>query len=109
MKVFERARYLTDPDGIRDCVVETHEGMAHFAGTGPEGKLCAHCLHWRNGQERQLPTAVTPPRPAQAMCSVFFRMTRIKSKPVPFDALACRHFEAHPDMINRKLQTYNFE
>ena len=106
---FQRFAHMTDPGGIRDQVVNTHEGMAHFAGTGPSGKVCAHCRHWRFGQERTFPTVISAARPKQAPCAEFARATRVRSKPVPFDALACKRFEPHPDVINQRLHTLNPE
>lgn len=106
---FERFANMTDPGGIKERLVATHEGMAHFAGTGPEAKVCAHCLHWRFGQERTFPTVISAARPKQAPCAVFVRATGVKSKAVPFDARACKRFEPHPDMINHKLWHSNPE
>jgi hypothetical protein len=40
--------YLTDADNpeLAARVRATVPGMAHFAGTGPEGKTCRECIEW---------------------------------------------------------------
>ncbi|MCK1671064.1 hypothetical protein [Bradyrhizobium sp. 150] len=69
----------------------SHKGMAHFAGTGPNGRTCRECIHWDhfNGSYRK-----TDGRISKAPCKMFTELTRgTKGMPVPDDAMACRYFE----------------
>jgi hypothetical protein len=68
--------HLTIPNPSLDAHIRaTYCGMAHWAGTGPQGETCRTCAHWTgcgkaDGQNGAIGAAV------------------------PHDALACRHFVA---------------
>jgi hypothetical protein len=92
---------LTQPDPTTTRMARaTFTGMAHFAGTGPEGMSCRQCLHWdhreydyhsKNGKYHGLIKA--------ASCKKFKAMTNKQGDPVPDNADACKYFEwnaVHP-------------
>jgi len=65
----------------------SYPGMAHFAGTGPDGKYCRDCIHWdRRPDDR---TIVAKPAP----CKKYSKMMRGIGKNVPGSAFACKYFE----------------
>jgi hypothetical protein len=80
-----------------DQIAATHLGMAHFAGTGPEGMQCVHCLHWNWGMKRSIGDSFSRHSPREAPCSKYYRLTPKNKLPkqqpfVPGSAAACRHF-----------------
>ena len=75
---------LTKPhgEGATEKHFKTYKGMAHFAGTGPEGKQCKECRHF-------LKKAPHKPSP----CSEYKRLTTDKvARNVPTTADACKYF-----------------
>jgi hypothetical protein len=66
--------------------------MAHFAGTGPAGKLCLHCRHWNRGDLltiRRNPLGEVRPAP----CGKYEKLTELTGFDVPATQRSCRHFE----------------
>jgi hypothetical protein len=72
----------------------SHPGMAHFAGTGPQGKTCRECVFWahgphdyraKNGKYRGL---IEP-----AKCNKYQQITTQAGAKVPDEAMSCRYFE----------------
>ena len=55
---FPKARGSLVHDPAHDAVEQTHPGMAHLAGTGPEGALCCQCRKWGVIEKRR----VVPPQ-----------------------------------------------
>lgn len=96
-KAFAHIRNLTDPTGIADKVAMTHEGMAHFAGTGPAGATCRHCQHWNDGKNRSLKSgAAGIALSGSAPCRKFHELVPGKRRPpVPGHAVACKWFVAY--------------
>lgn len=55
-------------------------GMAHFAGTGPDGATCGGCSHWH-----------PIPRANKQHCRKYVQLTGdSKGKPIPSSTWACR-------------------
>jgi hypothetical protein len=54
---------------------DSYNGQAHFARTGPEGKLCRECDHLFSGR-----------------CRVFAKLQGSWGPVLPSDAQACRYF-----------------
>ena len=74
---------MTDASSVsRASLVKTVVGMAHFAGSGPEGRRCLECIHWTIFGRRKTPG-----------CQKYWRMTGDAGKAVPGSTPACRHFE----------------
>lgn len=57
-------------------------GMAHFAGTGPDGLTCRQCANW---------DCKSPDEP-KAACKKYKRMTNRPGNQVPREASACKYF-----------------
>jgi hypothetical protein len=72
----------------------THEGMAHFAGTGPEDRTCRECEHWMSrgkwSREGDLGMGGEPLDSPCAKARQFMMKRRTAS--VPHDACACKWF-----------------
>lgn len=73
---------------------KTFPGMAHFAGTGPDGKCCKDCLHWytlSRGGNKIHDTRTDRP------CWKYKRMTddKVDRRIMP-GASACKYFEPWP-------------
>lgn len=88
---------LTKPDvALHYKQMETIRGMAHWAGSGPEGKVCGVCKKWitvdmvseqnRAGNDQLI---------GQMNKCLKFRELTGKFGPVqiPINTKACRHFE----------------
>lgn len=69
---------------------KTHAGMMHWAGTGPKGKTCRECRHWKgeNG-ERYSGSGELKPAP----CRLYAARMIGKPPKVPHSAAACKYFE----------------
>jgi hypothetical protein len=70
---------------------QSYPGMAHFAGTGPQGKTCGSCKYF-------CAAAISKGRaPDQDYCDKYTVLTHGKvGKRIPKEAEACRHFEERP-------------
>lgn len=75
---------LTDASSVaRRNLARTVPGMAHFAGTGPRGTICAHCPHW------QLPSTSS----RKHICRKYQElMPKGPAKQVPGSTPSCRYF-----------------
>lgn len=67
-------------------VGNTHEGMAHFSGTGPPGEECWHCEHW-NGRRRTNAAMIR-----NGSCTKFQAMTGKKGATFIGTSKACKYF-----------------
>lgn len=71
----------------------TVPGMAHFAGSGPDGKTCRQCEHWSFSDyyaKASLSGRLLKPGP----CAKWKRLMQTSvNKPVPHNTAACRFFE----------------
>lgn len=87
-------------DGLR----KTPPGMAHWAGSGPEGKTCRECLRYSD-EGRYAANAKKHPagglKPGR--CLKFQEMRKaqreknIKGDKFPHTTPACKYFEQHPN------------
>lgn len=81
----------------------THDGQAHWGGTGPDGKTCRECASWEGGEYRATTTmgggALKPAR-----CAVFRHLTGQEGKAFPHTARACKHFQqaGNPPSVTRR-------
>ena len=66
---------------------QTAPGMAHFAGTGPNGKTCGQCEFW--GYQVQQGKLVK----FQFRCKKYKELTTKNGSIIPGLTLACRYFE----------------
>lgn len=86
--------HLTEPNpALAEQVRRTPDGMAHWAGTGPDGATCAKCEHYgyfyedRAGQSRRKPSA----------CALYARRMQKHGGNIPSDTDACKWFEPASD------------
>jgi hypothetical protein len=72
----------------------SHKGMAHFAGTGPNGRTCRECALW---DYRSSTYSLGSGRLTNERCMKFTTLSRgQKGQRVPEDAMACKYFELNP-------------
>lgn len=78
---------LTRPlgDVFEENLVRTHQGMAHFAGTGPVGATCKGCTHFSTPSHAAAARAAT--------CQKYQRLTGKQGQKIPPSADACKYFE----------------
>lgn len=85
--------HLTNPYGEKGKLYEqTYSGMAAWAGTGPDGKTCRECGHYKtkgyysvNGKHAG---GLKPGK-----CSMYTRMMKAPGSSFPYQARACNRFE----------------
>lgn len=86
----EEAR-LTNPgtgNPVLDArIAATPAGMAHWAGTGPEGAICAQCRRWAEFRVER------PPQSKRARCGKFAGLMGKMGRGVDGRTPACRLFE----------------
>ena len=97
--------HLTIPNPSLDELIRaTHCGMAHWAGTGPQGETCRTCAHW-TGCDRATGHYANGRGLKPRSCAKYRSMMNGSiGALVPHDALACRHFVAaeRPPSISGK-------
>lgn len=86
--------HLTNPHG--ELIAHSVPGMAHFAGTGPDGATCRQCALWGSKKTRRepgRPGALLPRR-----CKKFSQLLQgaVCATGVPHHTPACRHFIDNP-------------
>lgn len=88
--------------------IRTVEGMAHFAGTGPQGKTCRQCEHWTgcgNGSDYYSPNSKYHGMIKPRCCEQFLKLTSQIGPAVPHNMAACRHFlenKSPPEIVQRR-------
>jgi hypothetical protein len=87
-------RYLADgysPELVAQ-IQKSHQGQAHFAGTGPFAATCGDCVHL--GYYRQVHNGAGDTIRTQRVggCAEFHRLTGKHGPAVPRHAEACRYF-----------------
>ena len=77
-----------DPNLTRDAnsamLEQSIPGMAHFAGSGPKGKVCGVCEYWQ-------------PEPGKLykVCHKYHEfMNTWSHRSIPFHTMACKYFVA---------------
>jgi hypothetical protein len=81
------------PPILAQQIRKTHEGMAHFAATGPFGATCGACEYlgyWRKFQNSSGDTVAAK---RVGGCAKFFELTGKHGAVVPASAEACRYFK----------------
>jgi hypothetical protein len=82
MSILQSAGLTNGP--ADELAVSAFPGMAHFAGSGPQGQTCRGCLLYEPSSRTRGP----------GRCSQFKRMTGRTGAAFPGDAAACRYFAA---------------
>lgn len=85
---------------------QTHAGMAHFAGSGPDDKTCRECEHWghQNPPSRTSSKTLMGGELNDAICIKAKSMMGLKTPRVPHDARACKYFtqDVNPPDVFKK-------
>jgi hypothetical protein len=92
---------------LRSQIETSYCGMAHFAGTGPEGATCRQCAHWssESGHYKRDDGVLKPRR-----CRRFASLNGGSAGDgVPHFALACRHYVANPRPPTPEARRRNVE
>jgi hypothetical protein len=98
--------WLTKPEGeeVFRQRYDTHEGMAFWSGTGPQGTTCRQCKHWSHRRRWERDKGLVPGGPAPATCRKF-RSLAMKNRGtrIPHDAPSCKYFDAteNPQALRR--------
>ena len=104
--IFDERLTRAHAPGTATMIEASRPGMAHFAGTGPEGRTCRECLQWasrwRSIEVDERIEAKDFKRSggvlAARRCRKFWRMTNHqRGKGLPPGTPACRHFVENPD------------
>lgn len=87
--------HLTEPHDARMARLmrQSKPGQAHWAGTGPEGKRCHHCIHWKPEGSTGY-TAKGDLKPGR--CGQYRKMMGKSGPAFSHTQLACRFFEQAP-------------
>ena len=80
---------LTDLDTHQ---VQSEPGMAHFAGTGPRGKTCGHCVFWGYKRETGRFNSMKPVK----ACQQYVNLTGKHGPAIKAALLSCKYFEEIP-------------
>jgi hypothetical protein len=101
--------HLTKPQGERLAALQeiTIPGMAHWAGSGPDGETCRQCAFWSRIKRVNKDTGdqeygaikrigrQPDGTPSPRACSKYSQLMRgIRGGKIPFDTPACNKFEA---------------
>jgi hypothetical protein len=88
---------------------QTEPGMAHFAGTGPKGKTCGHCIFWGykkvSGTKFNEETGETyETLRAYEGCKKYHQIANRHGPAIPAASLSCKYFEDKPSEQSTPLQ-----
>jgi hypothetical protein len=78
----------TELTGISVEHAQSVPGMAHFAGTGPNGKTCGECEFW--GYQVTTPKGLK----LQFRCKKYNELTKKNGNIIPGLTLSCKYWEA---------------
>jgi hypothetical protein len=71
----------------------TARGMAHWARTGPAGKICAQCQHWNYWRQIYNRSGAVVRAEQHKCCEKYERLTGRKGPQINKQLFACRHFQ----------------
>jgi hypothetical protein len=80
------------PELVRQ-IRNTAAGMAHWAGTGPAGKICGNCQHWNFWRHIRNRSGDIVRTEQHKGCGKYERLTGVKGPQINPQLLACRHFQ----------------
>jgi hypothetical protein len=85
-------QFLTETPGAQRI---TAPGMAHWSGTGPDGKRCKDC--WFKGYHRRTENKHGTPKTSwSAGCEKFHKLTGQHGPNIRGDLRACKYFLGKP-------------
>lgn len=90
LKMDRRLRSAHSPE-VDGQLRHTHEGMAHFARTGPDGRECRECINWlfKKGDYHRSGTVTRgtlKPQPC----------AKGTGQKIPYYVSSCKYFEENP-------------
>jgi hypothetical protein len=95
--------HLTQPDVIlARAIRETPAGMAHWAGSGPDGRTCRECAAFDHQKSYYAKKGLGGGLLKPAKCRKFATMTGQSGGRIPFETRACKYFdlaEAVPPVV----------
>lgn len=71
----------------------TRPGMAHWSGSGPQGKSCRECIHFESQGYFSASHRFTPGALKPGKCKRFKKMTGTAGAAFSGNTLCCRFFE----------------
>ena len=84
-------RNLTIVDPVMErAEMQTAPGMAHWAGSGPDGAICGKCAFYGYSYTDSSGRAVTK----RSRCEKFWRMTGRHGNSLETRQIGCKYFEA---------------
>lgn len=91
MARLKRTNHLTEAydDALEKTLSWTHQGMAHFAGTGPDHTTCNSCAFYGTGLRKRTHSE----KPADQSCMKYKALTGLKGKTFPRSVKACKYYE----------------
>lgn len=91
---------LTRAHGALEANIRmSHAGQAHFAGTGPDGKTCRMCEHWKS--EGYAASGILKP----VRCTKYQQLTGKPGSAVPHSAPVCKYFSENEKPPQAALTT----
>lgn len=86
--------HLTEPNPqLAEWQRKTPNGMAHWAGTGPEGKTCRECEHWQHEKRYYAKRGLQRGTLKPARCRKYKTMMNGQTGgEIPHDARSCKYF-----------------
>ena len=82
--------------GMNAAIQNSHPGMAHFAGSGPAGKVCRECKFFASLGHHEK-RGVHGGRLKDATCRKYSALMNGEGPRVPPSASACKFFEENPN------------
>lgn len=87
---------------IDTLVRQSFSGMAHFAGTGPNGRTCRECIFFNHGPyDYRAKNGKYRGEILPADCKKYQQITQCKGDAVPDVAAACKYFDENPAIPER--------
>jgi len=82
------------PPELVQQIRNTAAGMAHWAGTGPAGKICGECRFWTYWRQIHNRSGDTVRTEQHKGCGKYEALTGVKGPQINPQLFACRHFQA---------------
>ncbi|MTH96664.1 hypothetical protein [Roseibium sp. RKSG952] len=89
-----QSMHLTKADiGTAGDADQTFAGMAHFAGTGPAGKVCGTCRHFQVNNNKTCSRMPDSRLGKPAVCLKARKLMGGATARIPSRAAACKYYE----------------
>lgn len=95
------------PARLRKKIMQSYPGMAHTAGSGPEGKSCRQCARWGEYGVEYFSDGRIKPHACQRFVNMMGHSLKGVPPRIPHHALACRFFiQVREDRPIKKRDMY---